>query len=394
VFQAAVFRNGSDEAQLEDVEAEELRADEVLVRIVGAGVCHTDLECRSGFMRTDRPAILGHEGSGLIERVGSSVRQVSPGDHVVLSFSSCGVCAACRADRPFNCHHFGQENRGLRRRDGTSAISQGGMPIGAHFFGQSSFAAYAVAREDTVVPIRKDAPLELLGPLGCGVQTGAGTVINILRPKPGESFVVIGGGGVGLSAVMAAAAEGCAPIIVIEPNPDRRVLALELGAHHAVTPGPDLAAVLARLTEGGTLYIADTAGRVEVLNSALGALRQGGHLAIISAHTMDASLTIPLMTLIGKGISVSGVRMGASIPKIFIPRLVDLYMEGRFPLQKIVRFYPFKEINQALADQEFGRTVKPILRLDAHWFSRRSTHTHSRLDAASPMKPAIARKSL
>jgi aryl-alcohol dehydrogenase len=364
-FLAAVFRNGEAHAVMETMSLTDLRDDEVLIRVVAAGICHTDLTCRNGFMPMPRPIILGHEGSGIVERAGAAVTAVAPGDHVVMTFMSCGGCPRCRTGEPAYCAHFFPGNMSGRRLDGTTALQCEGEDIAAHFFGQSSFATYSVANVRNVVKVRNDAPLELLGPLGCGVQTGAGSVMNVLQPKPGESLVVFGAGGVGLSAVMAAAVEGCKPIIVVEPNPARRALALELGAHEAIDPinHPDLVAALRELTGGGVYHALDTCGIPAVVTQAIGALAQHGQLVLLTGTSLEASITLPLIGLVSIGARIYGVNEGSSVPQEFIPKLVDLIMAGRFPLEKLVKYYDFEQINEALEAQEHGKVIKPILRM-------------------------------
>lgn len=366
-MRAAVYRNGAEDAVIEPVTIGELREHEVLVRLVATGICHTDLTCRNGFMALPRPVVLGHEGAGRVERVGTAVSSVKIGDPVVLTFLPCGECANCAKGVPAYCHLFQAGNFTGRRFDGSTALAGEHGEISSHFFGQSSFATHSVAHERNVVKVREDAPLELLGPLGCGVQTGAGAVMNVLAPEAGESIAIFGAGGVGLSAVMAAKVLGCAPIIVIEPNANRRALAVELGADHALDPSAetDMVATLQALTGGMLNNAFDTCGIPAVIATAVAALFLRGKIALVTAHQLDDVLALPLVGIIGRGITVRGVNMGDSVPHSFIPKLVDLIVEGRFPIEKLVRFYDFDDINLALQDQEQGKTVKPILRMRA-----------------------------
>jgi aryl-alcohol dehydrogenase len=362
---SAVFRDGDNQARLEKLHFSGLRDDEVLVRIVAAGICHTDLTCRSGFMAAPRPVVLGHEGSGIVERVGAAVHSVAQGDPVVMSFLSCGDCARCAGGEPSYCLHFLPGNLSGRRPDGTTALFADDGAVSGHFFGQSSFATSSVANIRNVVKVRADAPLEFLGPLGCGIQTGAGSVMNVLGPKPGESLAVFGAGGVGLSAVMAAVVEGCSPIIVVEPNAARRALALELGAHAALDPlgEPDVTAKIKELTGGGVNHIIDTCGIPAVIGQAIASLGMHGQIVLLTATSLEATITLPILALVGGGVRIYGVNMGNSVPQEFIPRLVDLFMAGRFPIDRLMKFYDFADINQALADQEHGLTIKPVLRM-------------------------------
>jgi aryl-alcohol dehydrogenase len=364
---AAVFRPNVAAAQMETLTVGELRDDEVLVKLVAAGICHTDIVCRDGFMPMPRPIVLGHEGAGRVERVGKSVKAVKPGDPVVLTFLACGECVNCKQGIPSGCHQFAGCNMTGRRLDGSTALSGSQGEVSGHFFCQSSFATYSVAKESSVVKVRADAPLEILGPLGCGIQTGAGSVLNVLQPKAGESIVIFGAGGVGLSGVMAAVVAGCNPIILVEPRAERRALGKELGATHIIDPavGGKVVDQLMAITGFGVQHAFDSSGHPDALAAAVEALAPRGRLALVSLHKLDAVLAVPLIAAIGKAIMIRGVNMGDSVPQQFIPKLVELIMAGRFPLQKLVKFYAFDDINKALEDQDRGIAVKPILRMNA-----------------------------
>jgi aryl-alcohol dehydrogenase len=245
-------------------------------------------------------------------------------------------------------------------------LSSAAGDISGHFFGQSSFAMHSVANVRNVVRVRADAPLELLGPLGCGVQTGAGAVFNVLKPEPGSSIGIIGAGGVGLSAVMAAVIAGCTPIIVVEPRADRRALALELGATHVIDPAAQesMSEAIRSIAVSGLNSGFDTSGIPTVIGQAVSSLAKLGKLALVTANKGDALITVPILELVSRGITIRGVSMGDSVPQELIPRLVDLVMDGRFPIQRMVRFYNLDEINQALHDQETGAVIKAILRMN------------------------------
>ncbi len=251
-IKAAVVRQKSGPFLIEDVDLDEPREDEVLVRIAGTGLCHTDLAGRDGDIPSPLPIVFGHEGSGVVERVGAKVRKVKPGDHVVLSYVACGTCVSCRGGRETLCLNNFTCNFGGMRPDGSVTIRNDGEPIHGAFFGQSSFATYALAYEQNTVPVAKDVPIEILGPLGCGVQTGAGGVINSLRPKPGSSLAVFGTGGVGMSAILAAHLSGCATIIAVDVKEARLKAAREFGATHAINPlEADPVEAILEITHGG-----------------------------------------------------------------------------------------------------------------------------------------------
>jgi aryl-alcohol dehydrogenase len=318
-------------------------------------------------MALPRPIVLGHEGAGFVERVGAGVSSLAAGDPVVMTFMSCGICHNCGRGAPSYCDVFFPVNFTGRRLDGSTGLSTSLGEVSGHFFGQSSFATHSVANVRNVVKVRKDAPLELLAPLGCGIQTGAGAVLNVLKAERGNSIVIIGAGGVGLSAVMAAVIAGCHPIVVVEPRPDRRSLALELGATHVIDPTPDVALpeAIRSIVANGLNYAFDTSGIPAVIGQAVSSLAKLGMLALVTANRGDAPITVPILELVSRGITIRGVSMGDSVPQEFIPRLVDLIIDGTFPVERMVRFYQFDEINQALHDQESGSVVKAILRMNA-----------------------------
>ncbi|MFC6726023.1 alcohol dehydrogenase catalytic domain-containing protein, partial [Halobium palmae] len=236
-IEAAVVRETEGPFEIETVTLEEPRAGEVLVRVVGAGICHTDLSVRDGNYPPEPPVVLGHEGSGVVESVGDDVTSVEPGDRVAMTFDYDGTCSNCRQGDVAYCESFFERNfGGARVEDGSSPVSDDGETLNANFFGQSSFATHAVAHEENVVPVADDVPLELVGPLGCGVQTGAGAVMNSLDVEHGSSLVVFGAGTVGLSAVMAGRVVGATTIVAVDVVESRLDLASELGATATVNP--------------------------------------------------------------------------------------------------------------------------------------------------------------
>jgi aryl-alcohol dehydrogenase len=335
----------------------------VLVRLVGVGACHTDLNHRD-HGRGPLPAVLGHEGAGVVERVGARVTRVRPGDHVVPTFLTCGVCRNCRRGMPAYGPSAPALNFGGARPDGSTALRADRAAVHGHYFGQSSFATHALASKRNTVPVPADAPLELLGPLGCGVQTGAGAVLHALRPPPGSRLAVVGVGSVGLSAVMAAATTGCATIIAVDIKPARLELARELGATH-VLDGREVDAVdaIRSITGGGADYALETAGAASpaLVRQAVECLTTPGVCGLVGAPPTDIELTLGHRHLFW-GRTVRGIVEGDSVPHVFIPALVALHARGRFPFDRLVRFYPLHEINRAAADAEGGVTVKPVLR--------------------------------
>lgn len=356
---AALITEKSGSFRIDEVVLAEPREDEVLVRVAGVGVCHTDLVCRDALYPVRFPAVFGHEGSGVVQKVGAAVTSLRPGDHVVMSYRACGRCPACQNGDLSHCAGIFECNFGGTRADGSATLHHAGAPIFGNFFNQSSFAAYALANEANTVKIRDDVPLALMGPLGCGVQTGAGAVINGLKPPAGSSIAVYGCGAVGLSAVMAAAAVGCTTIVAVEPNAGRRALARDLGATHDIDPGHvDPVAHIQQL--GGMDFSLECTGLPAVFRQAVDSLTVPGVCAVAGAAPLGTEVTLDMNSIMF-GRTVMGIIEGQAVPKNFIPKLIELYRQGRLPLEKIVRFYAFDEINQAVSDSESGEVVKAIL---------------------------------
>lgn len=362
---AAVARGAEAPFTFETVELDEPRADEILVRVAGVGLCHTDLVFKAAGV-IPPPAVLGHEGSGVVVGVGAAVRKVAPGDRVVMTFRSCGGCARCRNGDAAYCHTMPALNYSGLRTDGSRALSAGGEPVAGNFFGQSSFATHALTYERNVVKVPDDVPLELMGPLGCGVQTGAGGVMRSLACEAGSSLLILGGGAVGLSAVMGAKIRGCGVVIVVEPQPARRELALELGATHVLDPAaqPDLAAAVRAIVPVGVDYAFDTTGVPAVVQAAMHALGPKAVFGFVGVPPRGTSVPGDLTQLITYGHTLKGIIEGDSDPDVFIPELIDLYRQGRLPFDRLIRTYPLAEINRAIADQHGGACVKVVLLAD------------------------------
>ncbi|MFD7550534.1 NAD(P)-dependent alcohol dehydrogenase [Streptomyces sp. NPDC059578] len=367
---AAVVREKGGPFVFEDLALDtDLRPDEVLVRVVATGVCQTDVHVRDQALPVPLPAVLGHEGAGVVERVGDGVTSVAAGDHVVMSYQSCGRCTPCLSGNPAYCAVSFPANFGGSRLDGTNALHRGpdtsGEEVHGHFFGQSSFATRSLATERNVVKVPDDIPLDLLAPLGCGLQTGAGAVLNSLAVPAGASVVVIGTGTVGLAAVMAARIAGAAPIIAVDIVPERLDLARELGATHAVhAKEEDTAARIAEITDGGADYVLEITARPEMLTLAVDALAPLGTAALIGGAPAGAHAPVNMNALLG-GRTVRGIAQGDSIPQLFVPQLIDLYRAGRFPFDRLITHYGFDEINEAVSDTRTGAAIKPVLRIGA-----------------------------
>lgn len=358
---AAVLRDPGGSYSLEQLTLTDPGPGQVLVRIVAVGHCHTDLLPRSGMLPIPMPMVAGHEGAGVVEAVGPGVTTVSVGDHVVISFASCGTCPSCVEGRPAGCDLFAPLNLLAASLDGSvSHTDAAGASVAARWFGQSSFATHALASVRNVVKIDRDLPLELMAPLGCGIQTGAGTVLTTLAPSPGDSIAVFGTGAVGLAAVMAASAAGCTTIVGVDLHQHRLDLAVEVGATDVVLGTVDDlgAAVLAANGGRGVRYAVDTTGVNAVVQAAIASLSVGGRLALVGVAAPD--LVIPASTL-AMGKTVIGVIEGDADPQTFIPRLTRLWRAGVLPLDKLVHTFALADIDEAERRAAAGEVIKPVL---------------------------------
>jgi aryl-alcohol dehydrogenase len=363
-IKAAIARTQGADLSLETIDIEEPRDNEILVKVVATGVCHTDIVVRDGMLPTPLPVVLGHEGAGVVEKVGRAVSKVKAGDKVVMTFNSCGHCPSCQDHHISYCHEFFPRNFFAARTDGSSALSAGDERIHGNFFGQSSFATHAICHEVNVVKVPDTAPLELLGPLACGIQTGAGAVMNALKVSAGKSFAVFGSGSVGLAALMAAKVVGATTIIAVDMNDERLAMARELGATHTINPGKvDATAEIMAITGYGLNFALDTTGISSVIRGAVMALAPMGACGILGASAMGTEINLDEVHFMSGGRRLMGIVEGESNPDTFIPMLAELYAQGRFPFDKLVKFYDFGEINQAIHDSESGKTIKPIVRM-------------------------------
>jgi aryl-alcohol dehydrogenase len=359
----AALSHGADQPfEIAAVELDEPRPDEVLVKLSAVGVCHTDLTIRAAWPPAMSPIVLGHEGAGVVRAVGDDVRGIRPGDHVLLSYRSCGSCPECRSAHPAYCQSFRALNAVGTRPDGTTTMSRDGSPVFGSFFGQSSLASHALAYESNVVVVGDGVDLRVAAPLGCSVQTGAGAVLNVLRPTLDASLAVFGAGAVGLSAVMAAAAVGVETIIAVDPLASRRQIAAELGATATLDPTTvDVVEAIRTLTGSGATHALDTTAIGAVINQAVGALAARGTVALVGVGTPEARLDV--QSVISGGKSIRGVIEGDAVPQHFLPQLLRLHAQGRLPIERLIRPYDFDDIGSAVADATSGSTIKPVLLL-------------------------------
>jgi len=363
-IKAAVIFETSGPFRIEELELDDPRDDEVLVRVEAVGICHTDLAARDMHLPIPPPpSVFGHEGAGVVERVGARVTKVKPGDHVVLAWDYCGRCPSCKTGNVLYCLNFFLHNFHGARPDGTTTLRKGDQPVHGSFFCQSSFADFALANERNVVKVRDDVPLEILGPMGCGVMTGAGAVMNSLRPRPGAAIAIFGVGPVGMSAVLGAVVCGCTTIIAVDISPDRLELAKGFGATHTINAREvDPVEAIRDLTGGGAEFSLECVGNPRVLRQAVDVLPRLGVCGLLGVVPPGTEVALD-MDLIMNGRAVKGILGGDAIPDLFIPRLIELYGQGRFPFDRMITFYPFDDINRAVEDMEKGRVIKPVLRL-------------------------------
>ncbi len=366
-IQALVVEEKDAPFTLHEIELDDPGPGEVRVRIVASGVCHTDEITRGGDMPMPFPSVLGHEGSGIVDAVGEGVTRVVPGDRVVIEWPWCGECRNCLEGEPRYCLRMGDALVSGRRfkgaKAGTTAYSRDGEPLNGHFFGQSSFGTYAITLENALVKVPDDVPLELLGPLACGLATGAGAVLNEARPQLGDSLLIVGVGAVGLAAIMAARCTGATTIIAADLHDERLELAREFGATQTINSGSsDLKEEVARITGSTVDFAFDCTGVISVIETAAETVGMLGTLVLIGGAPAGASFSLDhLSTLWGK--KVIGVLGGGGRSGQLILGLIDLYRQGRFPFDKLVRYYEMDEIEEALADSAAGTVVKPILRM-------------------------------
>lgn len=367
-IEAAVVRQKGGPFRIETVDLDEPRPNEILVRNTAVGICHTDLVIRDQGIPIPMPVVLGHEGSGIVERVGAAVAKVKPGDKVVMTYHSCGHCSSCYDGAPAYCAHLVPNNFSGRRPDGSATIHQDGVPLSANFFQQSSFATHSLATERNIVKVDDQLPIDtlaLFGPLGCGIQTGAGAVLNSLRPKAGSTLAVFGVGSVGLSAIMAARLAGCGMVIAIDLNEERLELARSLGATHTVDAKSIDAVDFIRAATGGlgADFSLEMTASPKVLRQAVECLHTRGVCGLIGLPPAGAEVTLDMASILF-GRTLKGIIEGDSVPEIFINQMIGLHMQGRFPIDRIMRHYQFDAINAAVDDTEGGRAIKAILRIN------------------------------
>lgn len=366
-IKAAVLNRSDSDLNLEEVVLDDPKSNEVLIKTVASGICHSDIEFQNGGFPIQMPVILGHEGAGIIEKVGRNVTDFKKGDHVVVGFAYDGNCRFCRNGLPGSCVNFNKLNTcGGPMLDGTYRLhKQDGQDIGV-FFGQSSFGDHIVANVNNLVKVPNDLDLRLAGPLGCGYMTGAGTVLNAIKPEVNSNLAVLGTGSVGLAAIMGAAVSNCKHVIAIDKNNMRLKISRDFGATETINNTQEN--IIDKINEivgsEGLNYVIDTTGEPEVMKQGLTALTIKGQFAVVAMGTKTIKELSPMIDILAASKSISGIIEGDSVPQEFIPEMIDLYHAGRFPIDKIVKFYKPEEINQAIKASVEGSTIKPIIVFD------------------------------
>jgi aryl-alcohol dehydrogenase len=355
---AAVVREPGGTYTIESVELDELRPNEVYVRVEASGVCHTDANMQ---VMVPMPAVVGHEGVGVVEEVGAGVDYVKPGDRAILSWPACGVCPNCLTGKRHICDNAFPLLFGGKRLDGSPTIKLNGEWISGSWFQQSSFATHSLVPVNSLVKVDDDLPPEILAALPCGAMTGAGAVVSALQVGPADELLVLGGGGVGLSAVMAAHLTGAYPIVVVDVNDERLALARELGATHTVNAkNEDPIARVAEICPGGVRFAFDSSGVVASWHTAAASIRAGGTYGVVAAVEQETLGGSPHIML-SKGNRIQFIMGGSVVPRVFLPKMIEWYKAGRFPVDRLVKTFPFAEINEAFHAAHTGEVVKPIL---------------------------------
>jgi len=365
---AALWEYGKD-WEVDDLELDEPRGGEVLVRLTASGLCHSDEHVRLGDLPMESlPTIGGHEGAGVVEQVGPDVRDVAPGDHVVLSFiPACGHCPSCATGNQNLCDEGANLTVGLQA-DGTARHHVRGQDARLMCL-LGTFAPYTVVNQNSVVKIDDDIPLEVAALVGCGVTTGWGTAVNGARVGPGDTVVVMGVGGVGANAVQGARIAGATRIVAVDPSPFNRDQALRFGATHAVGSADEARDLVTDETWG---RMADSAivtvGVIDgsIVGDAVSLVGKLGTVALTSLGPVtDTSVTFPMFELTAYRKQIVGCLFGNANPRSDIPRLLDLYRRGHLMLDELItREYALEEINHGYDDMRQHRNIRGVIRYE------------------------------
>jgi NDMA-dependent alcohol dehydrogenase len=360
---AVLFATG-EPLHLADVDLAAPGAGEVRVKLAASGICASDWHTMTGAIPSPAPAVLGHEGAGVVVAIGEGVTSVVPGDHVVLSWvPACGHCRLCEQGRPNLCSVAAPALLAGTLVSGERRLSYRGEPL-YHYSFLSTFAEETVVDEAACIPIRHDVPLSVAALVGCAVMTGYGAVVNRAKVDVGSTVLIYGAGGVGLSAVMAAGLSGAQQVIVVDPVAAKREMAVQLGATHTLDPATDdVVEAVRSLTAGdGADYAFEAAGRSELVTQAFDATRRGGTIVAVGVPGPTAQVTLPGPHLVRHEKIVTGSLYGSCRPRQDMPRVLDLYAAGKLPLDRLItKVYPLAEINAAFDDMNAGHLARGVI---------------------------------
>ena len=356
---AAVIREPHGQFSLETIELDDLRRDEILVRVEASGVCHTDAKAQE---RVPMPAVLGHEGTGVVEEIGTAVTRVKPGDRVIISYPSCGVCPNCVEGRAYICDHAFPLSFAGTRMDGSKTITLNGEAISSAFFQQSSFATHSITLERDIVPVKEEISPEMLAAIPCGVLTGAGAVLNNFKAGPKDSLVVFGAGAVGLSAVMAGHLAGVSPLIAVDIIEERLNLALELGATHVLDAKQgSLSDRIRDIAPRGVDFSFETSSNEQAFIAAIDCLSMGGRCGFVTNPNLGEKSPFSPQLILSRAATIGFIVLGSGMTNTFLPKLIEWNRQGRFPYDRLIRTYNFSDINKAFKDSHDGVAIKPVL---------------------------------
>ncbi len=360
-MKAAVFYEANKPLVVEEIEIEEPKQGEAMVKMAAAGVCHSDLHFMEGLWPWPTPAVLGHEGAGIVEKVGQGVTSVQPGDHVIFSWTpSCGMCRNCVIGKPYLCTGHGS---GPTMRDGTSRLKKGDQTI-HHFISVSSFAEHAVVPEIGMVKVRDDAPLDKVALVGCAVMTGVGAVINTAKVEVGSSVAVFGCGGVGLNVVQGANLADATTIIAVDMLDNKLEMAKQFGATHLVNASKDDPVMkIHEITGGGADYAFEVIGKAEVITQAFESVKPGGTAVVVGMPPLGSQTTLNAALIFMQDKTLKGCNYGSTRFRVDMPMLVDLYMAGKLKIDELVtRSYPLEKINEAFEAMKKGEVARSIIK--------------------------------
>jgi S-(hydroxymethyl)glutathione dehydrogenase/alcohol dehydrogenase len=363
---AAVVRE-INKFSIETVELDPPKANEMLVRVRAAGVCHSDLHMLRDELRAVLPLVLGHEGAGIVEQVGSNVTKVKPGDRVLVNWLPAdNTCPTCLSGHPNVCERLAKTTLIGLLPDGTSRLKTlDGVQL-RHLLGSATMSDYIVLDQAGAIPFPADVPFEVAAIIGCAVVTGVGAVINTARATAGSSAAVIGCGGIGLSAIQGCRLAGCHPIIAIDTVDSKLEFARRMGATETINAKQvDVVKTLRSLTRGGPDYVFDTVGSAMTIPQALLAVRAAGTVVVAGLHAAKLDVPIPVGALVLQNKSLLGSFAGSMRAQIDLPRLVELYRAKRLQLDELVtKRYPLANLAQAFDDMEAGKVARGVIVFD------------------------------